>query len=179
MRSIRDRWETGLAKLDEREAARTRKLPAWRTRRRRQLLGGVLLLGNAILIATALLVRLEHPWLLAGLWASGFVVGSLGWAMLRIVSGKMSSGFSSMLDEREREWRHRVNHTGFQVLAALMLLALVYLLAIANTADAAWRGALMLSALLCLGSCVPTLLLGWSLPDDDPEDFVDEENGNG
>lgn len=47
-----------------------------------------------------------------------------------------------------------------------------FLLAIARQPDAAQRGAIMMSALLMLGSSVPTIALGWTLPDDIPEESL-------
>ena len=47
----------------------------------------------------------------------------------------MSGGFSRLLDEREREWRHRVTYIGYQSLSYLMVIALLYSLVIADTED--------------------------------------------
>jgi hypothetical protein len=58
-----------------------------------------------------------------------------------------------------------------------MLVALLYSLFIAGTEHGGVRGAMMLSALLVTGTTVPPIVLGWTLPDDDPEDF-EEGMGN-
>jgi hypothetical protein len=80
-------------------------------------------------------------WLFAVRWGVGFATGAFGFIRLRIVTGKMSDSFSRLLDEREREWRH--------------------------------RGATM----LVTAGTVPSLILGWTLPDDDPEDFLEPGDG--
>jgi hypothetical protein len=89
----------------------------------------------------------------------------------------MSGSFSRLLDEREREWRHRVTYIGYQALSYLMLIAMFYSLFAAHTENGGVRGAMMLSALLVTGTTIPAVVLGWSLPDDDPEDF-EEGMGN-
>jgi hypothetical protein len=102
---------------------------------------------------------------------SSILFGSSAFVLLRILTGRMSGGFSRLLDEREREWRHRVTYIGFQILSYLMIVAMIYGLVVADTEDGGVRGAMMLSALLVTGTTMPSIVLGWSLPDDDPEDF--------
>ena len=170
-------WERQLDKLDEKEQKRAKQLPGWRTRRHRRALAALLLLGDLTLVAGAAVYKVTPAGLFATLWLSGLVVGGVAFVFLRILTGRMCGGFSRLLDEREREWRHRVTYTGYQILSYLMVVALLYSLVIANFADGGSRGAMMLSALLVTGTTVPSLLLGWSLPDDDPEDF-DEGMGN-
>jgi MFS family permease len=166
-------WERQLDQMEEDAAKRARKLPAWRTRKRRRLLAGLTLSGALILITGAALFTLAPVWLFAVLWGVGFVTGAFGFIQLRIVTGKMSDSFSRLLDEREREWRHRTAFVAYQVLIYLMLIVLFYELAIKNQPDAAARGATMLAAVLATAGTVPSMILGWTLPDDDPEDFLE------
>jgi len=164
-------WERQLDKLDERELRRAKRLPGWRTRRHRRTLAVVLAVADVVYVAGAAVFAAGSTWLHLGLLASGFVVGGIAFTLLKILTGRMSGGFSRLLDEREREWRHRVTYIGYQTLVFLMLVALFYSLFIAHTEGGGVRGAMMLSALLAAGSTVPPIVLGWSLPDDDPEDF--------
>ncbi|WP_284742953.1 hypothetical protein [Amycolatopsis sp. RTGN1] len=140
-------WERKLDKMDEHELRHSRRLPGWRTRRRRRTLTAVLALADLGLIAGASVFTTESDWLFGVLWMGGVLLGGGAFVLLRILTGRMSGGFSRLLDEREREWRHRVTYGGF-------------------------RGVMMLSALLVNGT-IPTIVLGWSLPDDDPEDFAE------
>ena len=164
-------WERQLDKLDEREQQRARKLPSWRTRKRRRTLAIVLVAANVVFVASAAVLSIVPQWLYFGLWSSGFAVGAVAYTLLKILTGRMSGGFSRLLDEREREWRHRVTYVGYQALVGLMLVAVIYGLFVANADDGGFRGATMLATLLAAGSTVPPIVLGWSLPDDDPEDF--------
>ncbi|GAA4536958.1 hypothetical protein [Amycolatopsis samaneae] len=172
-------WERQLDKLDEQETRRARKLPTWRTRRRRRQLVAVVLLGDLVLITSAASFKLAAPWFSLGTWFGGFAIGAVGFVLLRILTGRISSGFSRLLDERERDWRHRITFIAFLTLSFLMTVAMFYGLAISPQHDSGIRGAMMLAALLVTGSTVSTVVLGWSLPDDDPEDFLEEGNGDG
>jgi hypothetical protein len=138
-------WEHQLDKLDDWEEHKPRRLPGWRDRKHRRALTA----ADLVLVGA----------------------GGAAFFLLRILTGRMCGGFSRLLDEREREWRHRVTYLGYQVLSYLMVAALSYLVVISHTEDGGFRGALMVSALLVTGTTIPTVVLGWSLPDDDPEDF--------
>ena len=170
-------WERQLDKLEEREVRRARKLPTWRTRARRRQLTTVVAAADVALIVAAATFKISPEWVFFTLWLGACVVGGAGFILLRILTGRMNSSFSRLLDEREREWRHRVTFIGYQVLVYLMIVAMFYTMAIANQPESGWRGVTMMAALLVTGSTVPSMVLGWSLPDDDPEDF-EEGMGN-
>ncbi|MGW3997538.1 hypothetical protein ACWEF6_28970 [Amycolatopsis sp. NPDC004772] len=167
-------WERQLDKLEEAEQNRARKLPGWRTRKHRRTLVVVLVLADLALVAGASQFESQPKWAFPAFWLTGLVVGGCAFLTLRILTGRMCGSFSRLLDEREREWRHRVTYIGYQALSYLMLIAMLYGLFAAGTPE---RGAMMLSALLVTGTTIPAIVLGWSLPDDDPEDF-EEGIGN-
>lgn len=169
-------WEKQLDNLERIEAKRAHKLPRWRTTKRRRNLVVLAVAGDLLLIVGAVMLRSPQPWVFTALWFTGCLVGGVPYYLLRILTGRMSSSFSRLLDEREREWRHRVTYIGYQTLAAMTVIGMLYLLLIAKQADAAVRGAIMFAALLTAGSTVPTLVLGWTLLDDDPEDLAEEGN---
>ena len=52
-----------------------------------------------------------------------------------------------------------------------MVVAMIYGIAVAHSEEGGVHGVMMLSALLVTGTTIPSIILGWSLPDDDPEDF--------
>jgi hypothetical protein len=170
-------WERRLDKLDENERRRARQLPGWRTRKHRRGLVAVLALADLALIAGAANFTTAPSSVFPAFWLSGLVVGGFAFVVLRILTGRMCGSFSRLLDEREREWRHRVTYIGYQGLSYLMVIAFLYGVVIAHTEDGGVRGAMMLSALLVTGTTIPSIVLGWSLPDDDPED-LEEGMGN-
>ncbi|MET8995152.1 hypothetical protein [Amycolatopsis sp. Hca4] len=170
-------WERQLDKMDARELRHAKRLPGWRTRRRRRALAALLGLADLGLIAGASVFPTGGDGLFGALWLGSVVVGGSTFVLLRILTGRMSGGFSRLLDEREREWRHRVTYVAFQILSYLMIAAMIYSIVVAHTEEGGLRGAMMLSALLVTGTTVPAIVLGWALPDDDPEDF-EEGMGN-
>lgn len=166
MKLAEKNWGRWVDHLEERERRRAQKLPSWRTQRRRRALTMLLAGTNLALIVVAVLLYQDQLRWSYLVWVGLFAVWMLPFALLRILTGKMSSSFSALLDEREREWRHRVSYAGYHSLCVLMIIALFYLLAIAEQPHAAERGAMMLATLLLVGSSVPAMLLGWTLPDD-------------
>lgn len=164
-------WAHQLDRAEARERKRAQRLPGWRTRRRRSLLAALMLLGCLLMIAAAASVAFGVMWAFTVLWFSGFAVWIAAFLFLRTLTGRMTCGFMSLLDERERELRHRATHIGFSVMVTLMLIGYFYsqLLLIGNE-HAAQAATLMIAALTVLGASTPTMLLGWTLPDDYPED---------
>ncbi|WP_409493731.1 hypothetical protein [Amycolatopsis sp. cmx-11-12] len=172
------RWERQLERFEEVELKRARRLPTWRTRRRRRQLSLLVILGNLMLLVGASLFVTRQGPVFFGLWFGGaLITGTAHW-LLRILTGKMSGGFSLRLDEREREMRHRVTYVSYQILVGLMMVGMVYSIIISNTEEAGFRIALMLTALLLAGTTSAATILGWTLPDDDPEDFTDFDEGS-
>ncbi|WP_410636893.1 hypothetical protein [Amycolatopsis sp. lyj-346] len=170
-------WERQLDKMEEAERKRARRLPGWRTRKHRRALAVVLVLADLTLVFGATWFETGPKWVFPACWLTGLVTGGFAFITLRVLTGRMSGSFSRLLDEREREWRHRVTYIGYQALSYLMLIAMLYSLFVAHTEDGGVRGAMMMSALLVTGTTIPAIVLGWSLPDDDPEDF-EEGMGN-
>ncbi|RZQ63310.1 hypothetical protein [Amycolatopsis suaedae] len=171
-------WEQALEKhreaVLEHERRNATKLLGWRTRHHRRRVVGVVALGNLIMITAAAIVTEDDTavWVtFACLWFTGLAVILAGQHVLRILAGRMTAQYLGVLDERERLWRYRVNHIGYQVAVALMIVAFGYIMLIAKSAEAAYRGGLMLMALALLATSVPGMILGWTLPDDDPEDI--------
>lgn len=178
MNSIRNwfsaSWDSQLERMKANQLKNAKRFSAWHTRRHRRGLAPVLLLGVAVMTIGAVCLGNKNPWIFLGLWVGGFLIGTTARVLLHTLTGTMNIGISALLDEREREWRHRVTYIGFQVLCCLMLIPMLYTMAISNQPDAAMRGAMMMAATLVLGSTVPTIVLAWSLPDADREDLADE-----
>jgi hypothetical protein len=180
MKSVRERlhpaWERHLERMRAYELRSAKRLPSWRTRQRRRRLALVLLLAVAMMITGAALLDAHSIWIFFALWLGGCLIWIAAWGLLRTLTGQMTSSFSSLLDEREREWRHRVTYFGFYVTIFLMLAAMLYTMIISNQAEGAMRGATMMGALAFVGTTIPTAMLAWTLPDDDPEDLLEESD---
>ncbi len=164
-------WERQQERWEKLERKRALRLPTWRTRKRRRTLSVFVVAGDLVLITGAALFHAAPEVVFFVCWFGGSIVAGGAHYLLRILTGKMSNGFSIRLDEREREWRHRATFISYQVLVALMIISVFYGLIVSGTEDGGARGAMMACALLVTGTTLSGAILGWSLPDDDPEDF--------
>lgn len=170
---VNDSWEAYLERMDRREQRRAMRLTSWRTRRHRRAAVVVAIAGNVAMIVGAAVFSPSLIWTFFWLWFGGFVVWIAAWMVLRVLVGKLVTAFSPLLDERERELRHRVTYLGFQVFGILIVFAIGYALLVDGSPEAGSQAGLMLAALSMLGSLSPTLILGWTLPDDDPDDLTE------
>ncbi len=164
-------WDRQQERFDELERRRARMLPMWRTRRRRRTLSVLVIVGDVAMIVGAALFQGKSQQVYFTLTFSGVILAGGGQYLLRILTGKMSGGFSLRLDEREREWRHRITYISYQILVVMMMFSVFYSLFISDTEDGGARGAMMGLALVVTGTTLSATMLGWVLPDDDPEDF--------
>ncbi|GAA3709259.1 DUF6498-containing protein [Nonomuraea antimicrobica] len=142
-----------------------------RTRARRRQVAMSVLAGFAFLIAGAALFREPTLEVSAVLMVAGLLLGVGGLYVLRSLTGRMT-GDGRDLDERETELRNNAHYRSYQTFALLMLVDLAYGLVVAGRPDGGSLTSSMTAALFLLGLAMPTLKLAWSLPDDDPEDFV-------
>ena len=99
------------------------------------MLTGVLVIANLAMIAGAATLRPGHLTWFFALWCGGWVLWMILFAPLRVLTGRMSGSFSIMLDEREREWRHRVSYLGYPSLIPSMTIAIFHLIAIGRQPD--------------------------------------------
>jgi len=177
---LRDIWQKQLAQHEVREAELARTVPRWRTRRHRRALVLTLAVATLPLIVGALVIGSLSVWTFLWLWGGGFVTYLSAFIALRVLTGKIVIGFSSQLDERERDLRNRATFRGFQINVVLLVLSTICMRFMAN-GPAGEEGAYSLLSIVIILSCsTPTIILGWTLPDDDPEDIVDviaEERG--
>lgn len=168
-------WAHQLARSEERERRRARRLPTWRTRKHRSVLATVMLLGCLLMITASTSVAAVAGDPRFTLWFPGFGAYLVAAGLLRTLTGKFC-GFMPLLDEREREWRHRVTSIGFIVMVVLMLLGMFYYrVFLAGDENAGEATTLMIGALTVLGASTPLMLLGWTLPDDYPEDVEERD----
>lgn len=152
-------------------------LPSWRTRQRRQLV--VAFFGAVLLVA---LVAAVLPVLglgnLAGWTGLGYplaVLVALGiWFVLRVVTSHVADLSRHVLDEREVALRQMSRAAGFVVTLWLAFVVLVYLIVLTGVdrspdADAVLTAQLLLSFTVFTGACTPTVVLAWSLPDEEAD----------
>jgi hypothetical protein len=83
-----------------------------------------------------------------------------------------SKPYLDLAEEKERKRALRLFRwpAGFGIgyqLGGAMLLAMIYTAIISEQAEAGYRATTMTGALLVFSTSVPTVILGWTLPDDD------------
>jgi hypothetical protein len=97
------------------------------------------------------------------------------WVALQIVSGRRGDAPEAALDEYEIQQRNSARSIGLTITQYLMLIPIFYLIfgaAITDGTDTdmAYAGGLMATTVLVIGGCMPSMILGWTKRDPDPED---------
>lgn len=145
------------------------KLPHWRTRARRQLLAGVVLLGAAGMVAAAVAPTVFSPAMVL-VYLAGFAVVVGGFCVLRVVTRQVGEANVAVLDEWERRLHHRFTRIGFSSAVTAGAITVVYLGLGTGGAPTATHAAFLLAALMLLATFSPTLAAGIALPDEEPTD---------
>ncbi|QBJ97402.1 hypothetical protein ERC79_16750 [Rhodococcus sp. ABRD24] len=173
-----DRYEDFRTRRFLRHEAQTSKwLTGWRTRSRRRALVVVLIALFAGLFATAAGSYFSETITLA--WVGLVLLFLPVWTILQIVSSRQSDAPRLALDEREIAERNSARSIGLTAVQWLLLVPILALTwgttfdGIDHRALAYSGGTAALTALL-LGGCLPAMILAWSLPDPDPDDFHPE-----
>ena len=174
MSSIRTQFaqarQAALSRIEARERERARKLSNWRTQRHRRALVLVLSLGILLLLSGAFVGHLDALWWYFSLTLTGLLTAGASWYLLRILTGRVSgSSPHALLDERERQLRYRATYAGFQVMGLVLVFAMIFQLLI-DKVGGEDQSVGMLATLLLVGLASPTLVLGWTLPTDYPEE---------
>ncbi len=162
--------DEGLRRERHRRGVMARWLPAWRTRSRRRGLAALWTVGPLSLIAMTLSLEWGNPvlpWIYVPILCSWFPL----WMLLRVLTAATAESSTALLDERERQLRDRLGRTAFQVLIACDFLIVLYLSQDDAGSLTASKASVLLVCSILLASAVPTALLAWRMPDDDPEDF--------
>ncbi|RNL85250.1 hypothetical protein EFW17_09175 [Halostreptopolyspora alba] len=104
-------------------------------------------------------------WVLYAVWLLPFVV-------LRSMTRGVAERPVARLDEREAKLRGRYLAIGYYTALCAGFAVAVYLVALSHADPTALaRGAQLLLVAMGMAAAVPTVALGWTAPDDDPEDL--------
>lgn len=179
--------ESGSSLLDRYQQFRTRRflrheehfrkwLPGWRTQARRRLLVGALTIMFAFMLAVGL-VCLFSMTIGPLLWLPAVIVFLPLWTVLQIVSGRQGDAPRDALDEWEIAQRNNARSIGLTVTQSAVLLAAVFLVVAGSTGNSSdattYAGGIWVLTTLLIGGCTPTMILAWSRPDPEPEEFAD------
>ncbi|MDR7301468.1 hypothetical protein [Haloactinomyces albus] len=147
-----------------------RALPNWRVRSRRRVLALLWLFGPLSLITMTLALEWGNPvlpWIYTPILVSWFPLGMI----LRVLTAASIDSSDSVLDERERQVRDSLTRVAFTVLLVCNFLLVVYLGQPDPGPLLVSKATVLLICSILLSTSVPTALLAWRMPDDDPEDF--------
>ncbi|KAA2262997.1 hypothetical protein F0L68_11085 [Solihabitans fulvus] len=166
-------YDSYLARRANRVAKSQQQFPSWRSRHRRRVAvrwwaGSVLagLVGSPF--------SFHNP--ITTLLLAGFTVFVLFWySLLKILTRSVAERPRALLDEHELALRGRYVYVGFYV-STMSMAAIIFSLLPAIVSPGGWWGPQttygLALALLLLSIGLPTALLAWNLPDDDPEDLL-------
>ncbi|MBY6685271.1 hypothetical protein HQ305_10810 [Rhodococcus sp. BP-149] len=170
--------------LDRYQAFRTRRylqnearyahyLPGWRTRSRRRLLVWILVASLVALVASSVFILVGPEW--APLtWLPGAIVMCVSWTTLQIVTGRRSDAPADALDEWDLQRRNAARSIGFSITQGVVTvpaLALVWATTFIDDPRLALGGGFIILSGLIAGSCSPGIILAWTAPIDDPDEF--------
>ncbi|MFE5706124.1 hypothetical protein [Rhodococcus koreensis] len=149
-------------------------LPRWRTRHRRRALVVGLAVTFVFMFAVSVVCAFGVRWAPL-LWLPVCAAFFPLWTMLQIVSGRRGDVPADTLDEWGVEQRHSARSFGLTVTQSLVMIPVFYLtfgdvIIGAGNGALAHAGGLMTLTMLLIGGCTPTMVLGWTRPDPDPED---------
>lgn len=142
---------------------------AVRVRRARPLRRGAVALGVIAWIAsttTALVIedaRSSWPW-----WTA-FVILMAAWVGARYLTGDITEGGADRLDERELELKYRLSYTGFICVSVAGAVMAVYLVVAERNPELMMRAATLLVTLIAGAASTPTMILCWTLEDQDDD----------
>jgi TctA family transporter len=172
MNTIKDRYHA----YQERSAwAYSTWLPGWRNRRSRRT--AVL----AWLACTVGLVALSpfaaEPTPLLPVWMGLFAITTVLQMVNKALTNNIGERSARLLDERELALRGRCGYVGFLVAVWSMVIAGM-VLTLTPLKNLPYGPFVVLMSLVMVASSTPTAVLGWQLPDDEP-DLIAEGDSRG
>ncbi|MCX4882369.1 MULTISPECIES: hypothetical protein [unclassified Streptomyces] len=103
-------------------------------------------------------------------WVVGLCLWLLLWAALRSLTRAVAERPADGLDERERDVRNRVGYVGYQFAVASGMAVVLMLVVFQNHERVLDRAPGVLATLMLAAAALPTVILGWSQPDEEFED---------
>nr|WP_296768284.1 hypothetical protein [Rhodococcus sp. (in: high G+C Gram-positive bacteria)] len=156
----------------ENDAKTRRRLPNWRSQRRRRILAvATLCILFALLVISISSLFLE--WLPI-LWLPATLAFLVTWTMLQTVAGRQSDAPVGALDEWEIQQRNEARSIGLSITQGLVMVAVIALIFASTFYEndrLAYAGGAWTLIALILGMCSPAIILAWITPDPDPEDL--------
>jgi peptidoglycan/LPS O-acetylase OafA/YrhL len=167
MNRIKDRYHA----YQERSAwAYSTWLPGWRYRRHRRLAVSAWLVGTVGLLALSPFAA--TPTLAFPVWMGLFAITTVLQMVNKALTNNIGERSARLLDERELALRGRCSYVGFLVAVWGMVIAGT-VLTLTPLRNLPYGPFVLLMSLVMLASSTPTALLGWQLPDDEPDPIAE------
>jgi hypothetical protein len=175
--SVFDRYQERRTRSYLKQRATTASyFPRLRTKQRRRQL----VLGLALVFATMMVtgvVAAFDPTIGIVVFAAACLATLPLWTTLQIVSDQRGDSPTGALDEWELAERNKARSLALSITQGITLVPAFYLYLGSQWLDDPGRalaasGAILVLACLFVGGCSPTMILGWTRDDPDPEDTV-------
>ena len=148
-------------------------LPRWRNRGRRRIVAAAWLVCAIALIALSPFAGVPTAAFTA--WISVMAVTTMLQVVNKALTNNVGERPARLLDERELALRGRYSYVGFLVAVWSMVIAAI-VLALTPVRDQPYGPFVLIMSLVMLASNVPTALLCWQLPDDEPDPIAEGDS---
>lgn len=172
MNTLHRAWDRAQQRGEQRRRRMARQLPRWRTRARRRTLVVTWLLIPLVMIVMSVALSWTHVYM-AMVFLAVLASWYPFWLVLRVLTTASAEAVAACLDERERAVRNKLGYVAFNVLITANMLIVFYISANDGDPIIGVRIMFLLVSCVLLSVSVPTALLAWRMPDDDPEDLDD------
>ncbi|GAA3432467.1 hypothetical protein [Kutzneria kofuensis] len=148
-------------------------LPGMRNRRTRRVAVSAWLVTTIALLAVCPFAG--TPSVTFAVWAALLGITALLQTVHKVLTNNIGERTARLLDERELALRGRCGYVGFLV-AAWSLVIAAMVLALTPLREQQFGPFALLVSLVALASNVPTALLAWQLPDDEPDPIAEGDS---
>ena len=150
-------------------------LPNWRNRRVRRRLALAWLVCALGSLAVTPFAGAGPATSAFGTWVVLLAVTAMLQLLNKLLTNNIGERAARLLDERELALRGRYGYVGFLVAVWSMVIA-AFVLALTPIKDLPYGPFVLLISLMALASNTPTALLGWQLPDDEPDPIAEGDS---
>lgn len=167
MNTFKDRFH---ARQERNAAAYADWLPWWRNQRSRRITVGAWLVCVVALLPLSPVAG--TPTTVFTAWISVLAITVTLQTVHKVLTNNMGERTARLLDERELALRGRCSYVGFLVAVWSMVIAAL-VLAMTPLKYLPYGPFVLIMSLAMLASKVPTALLCWQLPDDEPDPIAE------
>ena len=170
MNTFKERFH---AQQERTAAAYSDWLSGWRNQRSRRIAVGAWLACVIVLLALSPIAG--APTTAFTVWITVVAITVALQTVHKVLTNNMGERTARLLDERELALRGRCSYVGFLVAVWSMVIAGM-VLTLTPLGNLPYGPFVVLMSLVMLASSTPTALLGWQLPDDEPDPIAEGDS---